>query len=145
MKNGFTLGETLIVVIVVAALGWVTWGQFNFARAKSRDIGRRSDLNDVAQNIRLYFADYGKLPAESLINNLWGKSWVDKDYVYMKNVPRENYSNKPYCYQSSTDGKTFTLYSELENKNDPDCKKVEQKCGDYSYCFVDVFDIIIKQ
>jgi Tfp pilus assembly protein PilE len=145
MKNGFTLGETLIVVLLVGVLGWITWNQFDFAKAKSRDVGRKSDLGEVAKSIRLYYSDYGKLPLAKEINVLWGKQWIDKDYVYMKSVPRESYLDRPYCYEPGTDSKTFTLYAELENKSDPDCKKVEQKCGDNYYCFVDVLETVTQK
>ena len=143
--KGFTFGEILIVVVVMGVLGWITWGQFDLARAKSRDVGRKSDLNEVAKNIRLYYADYGKLPLESEINNLWGKTWIDKDYVYMKNVPKENYVSKPYCYKPSVDGKTFTLYAEIENRNDVDCKKTEEKCGNFNYCFAFLFETVVPK
>ena len=142
MKNSSLL-EMIIVVVVVFILGWITFNQFNLAAAKSRDVNRKSNLNEVAQAIRLYYADYNKLPSDVLINSLWGKPWVDQGHSYMATVPKENYLSKEFCYQSSLDGKTFTLFAELENKSDPDCRKVEEKCGNQTYCFVNKLNLVV--
>jgi Tfp pilus assembly protein PilE len=143
--KGSNLLEILIILVVVSILGWITFNQFSLASAKSRDVERKSNLNEVAKNIRLYYADYAELPSANLINGLWGKPWIDKGHTYMATIPKENYSNKEFCYQTSKDGKTFILFAELENKADPDCRKVEEKCGNQSYCFVDSFESVVTK
>lgn len=143
--KGFTLGEILIVVVVMLILGGITCQQFLTAWAKTRDGQRKSDLNELSKSIRMYYADYKKLPNDKLINGLWGKEWLDGSYVYMKQLPKENYSKIPYCYMAGADGKSFVLFAYLEYKSDPDCKKQEQKCGGNSYCFVDNFESEIKK
>jgi len=135
--KGFTLGETLIVLVAVGILGWITWGQFDLAKAKSRDVERKASLHEISKVIKLYYADYGKLPLVELINNIWGKEWRDGDYVYMKIVPKENYLDKKYCYKVYDDGKTFGLLADLENKNDEACKNNSFQCEGKSYCFED--------
>jgi Tfp pilus assembly protein PilE len=142
MKN-FNFLELIIVIVVVSILSWITFNQFGLAAAKSRDTDRKSNLNEVAQAIRLYYADYNKLPSDTLINSLWGKPWIDQGHSYMATVPKENFLTKEFCYKSSTDGKTFTLFAELENKADTDCRKTEEKCGNQTYCFVDQLDSIV--
>jgi len=152
MKNGhdcrpagFTLVEVIVVILVMLMLGGITCQQFLTAWAKTRDVQRKSDLNELSQSIRMYYADYKKLPSEQLINGLWGKQWMDGSYIYMKQVPRENYLKVPYCYLVSEDGKSFILLADLEYKADPDCKKEKQKCSKNSYCFMDKFDAEIKK
>jgi hypothetical protein len=132
--------ELLIIIVVVTILGWITYGQFELAKAKSRDIDRKNSLNDFSKTIKLYFADYGKLPPEKEINELWGKEWKDGNYVYLKTVPKENYLDKKYCYQIGVDGKGFSLFADLENKFDIECKKETALCGGNNYCFWRLFE-----
>lgn len=133
--------EIGVIFIVLGLLGWITWGQFSLAKAKSRDIERKTSLHEVSKMVRLFYKDYGKLPEEKLINSLWGKEWKDGEYIYMSTVPKENYlKNKEYCYEVSDDGKVFYLFAELENKRDVDCKVNFWKCGDNQYCYRDVLE-----
>ena len=137
MKKKNVLLEIIIVLVVIGVLSLVTYKQFSTAQAKSRDVQRKSDLNEFASIIRNYYADYKNLPSEKLINGVWGNSFIDSGYVYADSVPKEKYGDKEYCYQIGEDGKTFKLFAQLENKNDPDCKKIEQLCNDVSYCYID--------
>lgn len=136
--------EIIIVLIVIGILGWITWSQFDLAKKKSRDIERKSSLHELSKVIKLYYADYGKLPDENLVNSLWGKEWRDGNYVYMKQVPKENYSNQEYCYKKYSDGKNFGLLANLENKNDIDCFGKSIDCGGKKYCFEDKMSAIIN-
>ena len=128
--------EIIIVLVVVGILGWITWSQFDLAKKKSRDVERKSELHEVSKVIKLYYADYGKLPDEKLINNLWGKEWKDGGYVYMKMVPKEDYINDEYCYKKD-DEQTFSLLVNLENKRDVDCFGKSIDCDGKKYCFED--------
>ena len=86
----------------------------------------------------MYQADYNKLPSDELINGLWGKDFVDNGYVYTISVPKEKHGNKEYCYQANSDGSSFKMMAEFENKNDFDCKKEGQLCGGVKYCYTDI-------
>jgi Tfp pilus assembly protein PilE len=130
--------EILIIVVSISILSIITYKQFALAQAKSRDLQRKSDLREFSKVIRMYFADYGKLPEEELINSLWGKSFVDGDYEYAKSVPKEKFGDKEYCYQKGEDGVSFKMFAEFENKNDFDCKKDGQLCGGIKYCYTDI-------
>ena len=130
--------EILIIVVVIGILSFVTYQQFSLAQAKSRDLQRRSDLDEFSKVIKLYFADYGKLPDNKLINSLWGKSFTDNDYVYAASAPKEKYGDKEYCYEIESDGVSFKMFAEFENKNDPDCKKNRFLCNGIEYCYTDI-------
>lgn len=130
--------EVGLILIVMGGLSFITYKQFALAKAKSRDSQRKSDLGEASKVIKLYFADYGKLPSETLINEMWGKSLTDNGYVYDDSVPKEKYGSKEYCYQSGEDGVSFKLSAELENVNDPDCKKDGQFCNGIKYCYTDI-------
>lgn len=135
MENKITIGEIIIIFISVLVLGGITYKQFGLARAKSRDDRRKGGLNELGQVIRLYYADYGVLPEEKLINSLWGKEWKDGDYVYLKFVPEDFSLGKGYCYMVEDEGKNFSLLADLENKSDIECQKDKWQCGGQSYCY----------
>lgn len=135
MKNKINFWEILIILVSVVVLGEITFKQFELAGAKSRDVDRKSSLNELGQAIRLYYADYGVLPDEKLINSLWGKEWHDGDYVYLKKLPQENKLDKKYCYLIENAGKNFSLLADLENKFDNECQADKWSCGGENYCY----------
>lgn len=137
MKKNICL-ELLIIAVVVVILSFVTYQQFALAQAKSRDLQRRSDLSEFSKVIKLYFADYGKLPSSELINSLWGKSFIDNGYTYANSVPKEKHGDKEYCYEVGGDSVSFKMFAEFENKNDLDCKENKFLCNGIKYCYTDI-------
>ena len=135
MKNKIKFQELLLIFIVVLVLGGITYKQFGSAAAKSRDIDRKNSLNELGLTIRLFYADYGVLPDEKLINSLWGKEWKDGDYVYLKKLPQEGDLKKGYCYMIEDGGKNFSLLADLENSLDIECQKNKWSCGGKKYCY----------
>jgi Tfp pilus assembly protein PilE len=140
-KNKGLFLEILIIAVFVAILGFITYKQFALAQAKSRDLQRRSDLNEFSKVIKLYFADYGELPSNKLINGLWGKNFIDNGYVYANSVPKEKRGNKEYCYEIGSDGVSFKMFADFENKNDGDCKKDGELCNGIKYCYTDIINV----
>ncbi len=129
--------EIIIVVVIIGILGWITWNQFELAKKKAHDVDRKANLHELSKVIKRYYADYQKLPSERIINDLWGKQWIDGDYIYMDKIPEEEYLVKQFCYKTYDDGKTFGLLSDLENKKDEACWGNSFGCGGESYCFED--------
>ena len=130
--------EVLIIIVVFGILSFITYKQFDLAQAKSRDLQRRSDLNEFSKVIKLYVADYGKLPSNELVNSLWGKSFVDNGYTYASSVPKEKHGDKEYCYEVGSDGVSFKMSAEFENKNNVDCKEDKYLCNGIKYCYTDI-------
>jgi Tfp pilus assembly protein PilE len=141
MKNKTLKLEISIILIVIGVLIFITYQQFCLAKAKSRDLQRRSDLHEFSKVIELYWVDYGYLPDNDLINSLWGKSFVDFGHEYAKLVPKENYGDKEYCYEVGDDGLSFKMFAEFENKNNFDCKKDGQLCSGIKYCYTDIINV----
>lgn len=135
MKNKIPILEILIIVVSVLILCWITFKQFQLAGSKSRDVDKKNSLNELGLIIKLYYADYGVLPNEEMINSLWGKEWKDGDYIYLKKLPQENNLSKKYCYLVESDGKSFSLLADLENKSDRECQKDKWQCGGQNYCY----------
>lgn len=135
--------EIVIVIIVVGILGLITWSQFDLAKKKSRDVERKSELHELSKAIKLYYADYNKLPDEELINNLFGKEWKDGNYIYMKQIPNETYTDQEYCYKKY-ENNIFGLLANLENKKDIDCFGKSIECGENNYCYEDKMSAIVS-
>lgn len=135
-KGGFRFIEGVIVVLVIFVLFGITVYQFTLAQKKARDVQRRNDLRSLAGVISSYYSDYSKFPTDKEINSLWGKEFVDKGYVYMKSIPKENYFDKEYCYKVGLGGGYFQLFAELEV--DPECLKNLYTCGDKNYCYTEI-------
>lgn len=151
MKKGFTIFELVIVIMVMMVLGFITYTQFEEARAKARDVSRKSDLNEVSKAIQKYYADYGHLPQNGNdddpdLNSLWGKQFKDSTgYVYLEKMPEEKYlAEKPYCYEPSPESNYFRLFAEFENDKDPDCKENHYTCGGRSYCYTDINYVVLN-
>ena len=143
--SNFNLIEFLIIIVVVGILSFITYKQFQLAMAKSRDLQRRSDLNEFSKVINMYLVDYNKLPSDKLVNSLWGKSFEDNGYIYAISVPKEKYGDKEYCYQAGADGVTFKMFAEFEDKSNPDCKKDGELCGGVKYCYTDIINVNKKE
>lgn len=135
MKIKSILFELVIIFVSIGILGIITYNQFSLAAAKSRDADRMSSLHELSKAVRLYYKDYKKLPAEKLINDLWGKSWEDGDYTYLKVMPNENKLGENFCYQNGVEGKSFIFFANLEDYTNPDCKKDQWECGGVKYCY----------
>lgn len=145
IMNGFTRLELVFVLVILSVLSWITYGQFDLAWKKSRDIQRKSDLHEISKSIRSYFSDYGKLPEEELINSLWGKPWVDGDYIYMTDIPKEKSLVKEYCYKKGETDNDFWLMADLENRRDVDCKNDLFECRGNKYCYGDHLESEVKK
>ncbi len=142
-RNGFTLVELLVVIAIMSILTIIAVSQFQSAKRKSRDVQRKGDISAVSKALLMYYTDYGYFPANTVDGQIegavWGGTFSDDDYDYLKEMPRENYSDIPFCYV--TDGGTeptkFGLFSILENGEDMDYNKLKDDSsayGPYAVC-----------
>ena len=135
-KKGFTLIELLVVIAIISILTIVTVSQFSTAKKKANDVARKGDLNAVSKALQMYYTDYGVFPPVDKIS--WSSSFTDTGgYVYMKVLPVENFTNIPYCYKISQDGKKYALFANLENTTDKECTVDAYSCGNRvnAYCY----------
>lgn len=133
-KKGFTLVELLVVISIISILTIVGISSFKTVQIKSRDTRRKNDLNSVSKALNMYYNDNGVFPYESLLNinsmiktsGIGFSAEVNGTVVtYMVEMPIETTNGvEEYSYLGTT-GKSFKLFSNLENENDNNCLKDE--------------------
>ncbi|NCN45563.1 MAG: hypothetical protein AUK08_05185 [Candidatus Pacebacteria bacterium CG2_30_36_39] len=126
--TGFTMIELLIVMVILALLLVIGLGSFTSSQRKSRDSARKTDLQNIARALELYYNDKGSYPIYTGKNGIgtqdWGEPFVDPanpSTLYMNLLP-EDPGGGTYYY-TSQDGTNFELYANLENENDGDLNK----------------------
>jgi prepilin-type N-terminal cleavage/methylation domain-containing protein len=124
MKKGFTLIELLVVIGIMALLTALAAFNFNQARARSRDIQRKSDMKNLQSALEAYRNDYGFYPNSAnitLLNNHLISMSSANPYIksaFMDPKIQQNtgsWVNYMYTYGTQT---TYTLQACLENRSD---------------------------
>lgn len=138
-KKGFTLIELVVSMAIIAILAAAGLSSFTTSQIKGRDGRRKSDLQQLARALELYYNDYGKYPARgpgpggsdgyilscgSGCNQVcdWGSGpFCDsKGTVYMQTLPKDPSSTRRYFYVTDnvSGNKKFVIYAKLENSQD---------------------------
>jgi len=63
LRNGFTIVELLIVIVVIGILAILSVVAYNGVQGRSRDSARKQKIKDIAKAIELYKIDNGQYPA----------------------------------------------------------------------------------
>jgi prepilin-type N-terminal cleavage/methylation domain-containing protein len=72
-KQGFTIVELLIAVVIVAILATLPVAAFSGAQQRGRDTQRVSDMNTIVKALEMYKIQTGSYPAPSTTNTI--ESW----------------------------------------------------------------------
>ncbi|HPT66314.1 MAG TPA: prepilin-type N-terminal cleavage/methylation domain-containing protein [Candidatus Woesebacteria bacterium] len=125
IKNnlGFTLVELLVVISIMGILTVISVASFTSAQIKARDSQRKSDLDQTAKALMLYYGDTGTFPAEGDFKFGYEEDNGFKigETIYMRKTPKDPKDSSDYVYVYKTDGKSFNLFANLENKKDSQC------------------------
>lgn len=129
-KKGFTLIELLIVFVIMSLLTGLGIGAFMTSRLRARDAKRKTDIENIARALDLYYSDYGAYPTDSfggsdtglilgVIN--WGTEFSFDDEMYMALLPQDPGPTQ-YYYVAGPLGSagpiSYGLYAALENDED---------------------------
>lgn len=140
MKKGFTLIELLVVISIIGTLVGLIVNNLTDARARARDVKRKSDLSQLKTALRLYYNDYQHYPiGNGLVIMGCGAAGDDActeegtfsagagPTIYMKTLPAD------LNYQSDG-GDEFIAKMVLENASDADLTTSQANCpgGDYA-------------
>lgn len=134
-KDGFTLVELLIVIVIIGVLSAILMANFVGVRQRARDAQRKSDLRQIQSALELYRADIGNYPAalpggSGIYSADCPTSGPFITAAYMQKVPCDtnpngsayapSSGNYKYAAGLSGDNNTYYLYACLENTNDTD-------------------------
>jgi type II secretion system protein G len=119
-KQGFTIVELLIVIVVIGILAAITIVAYNGVQARARDTTRKSDLSIIAKAINLYYSDNGAYPPGAAgwcteLSNPPYPQTRDALKTYIAKVPQDpKYANVPLDYFYRNNGTGFDLYAQME-------------------------------
>lgn len=121
MRRGFTLIELLISMAILGILATIGFGNFQSARLKAADAKKKADLTTIAKSLEAYVNDHRSYPDETSSGEIactpacpWGSAFTDGTTIYAAALP---IPTTAYVYES--DGSSYTLYTRLENDQDP--------------------------
>src|SRR3989344_2545293 len=144
---GFTLIELMVTIIIMGFLITGGFAAFTSSQMKSRDGRRKADLRQLAVALETYYSDKGSYPLGDADGNLmgcaddavekctWGVEFsntaTNPATIYMITLPKDPTSTQYYYYISLDSGKSYRLYSRLENSNDRDIMSLSEavNCG----------------
>lgn len=142
--TGFTLIELLIVISIIAVLAAMLFTNFSGARERTRDLQRKSDLDQLKKALRLYYNDYQRYPVDDGSGRIqgcgadqanpsvcaWGSTFSAGagPTIYMNQLPADPVATTSYTY-TRIDDDQFTIQATLENLSDDAASKSQVKCG----------------
>ncbi len=119
-RNGFTLLELMIVIVILGVLAALISGNFITSLEKGRDARRKEDLGQIQKALEMYYTDVKAYPTPipgnvgfvfgSQFSYYNGNSAVK---TYMQTVPNDPITSDNYRYVS--DGQSYALYACLES------------------------------
>lgn len=129
INKGFSLIELLVVMGIIAVLAALVTYNFNSARARARDLQRKSDAKAIQQALELYKNDNNQtFPVTdfpTLMTTLEGAGYIKKAFE----DPKESLKTGSWLnYQYNAFAQTYNLTICLENRGDPD-KDLSGNCG----------------
>lgn len=132
-RSGFTLIELLIVIAIIGILATLIMSNFNSARERTRDVQRKSDLDQIKKALRMAYNDANSYPPALTFGAAFLSAGGD---FYMKLVPHDpsydagDSTPIDYQYAQLPTGQDFCLMTNLENESDGDIAKSSSRCSD---------------
>ena len=119
-KSGFTLIEVLIVVFIIGLLASVVLVGLGAFRQRGRDARRIADLRSTQNALELYYSKSGVYPQTSSWAAL--ESELINASIGVNNIPNDP-SGGSAVYQYASDGQSYVLRADLEDKNNQALKE----------------------
>jgi general secretion pathway protein G len=119
-KNGFTLIELMIVIVIVGILATLLIPRIMDRPEEARRIKAKADIKSLESALKLYRLDNGNYPTteqglQALIDKPDSspipKKWRDGGYLEAKDVPKDPWGNSFYYTSPSSDGRDYLIIS----------------------------------
>lgn len=128
--KGFSFIELLVVISIISVLSVIGTTNYQGIQSKARDSARKSNLNNLATALEIYFQKNGSYidgtpgvqgdcASADTATFYTGPNSI-ASYMADTNVPNDPLTGERYCYISVGDGASFRLFAKLENSSDPD-------------------------
>lgn len=141
-KNGFTIIELLVVIMIIGLLASIIAISVNGSRVKARDARRKADIRQIRIALELYKAEKGYYPvitdwatSETTVYDNGAARWTSlkaalASYINLPGDPMPQGTSGPwadnnyhFAYRASGDGLVYDLLCQLEDKNSKDACK----------------------
>ncbi len=107
-QSGFTIVELLIVIVIIGILAGLVVTQILGATAKARDTERKTDLDQMANQLEAYFANTGGYPSATDFGTL---AWRTGNEVSMGDQQKSMYD--PSILAPATAATTYAFGSSV--------------------------------
>ncbi|EKD62957.1 MAG: hypothetical protein ACD_52C00004G0009 [uncultured bacterium] len=138
-KNGFTLVEIMVVMLIIAILSTLSIFALRNARVQTRDAQRKSDLERIKQGLEIYRTDCSDFPRPFQAGDilvLFGTNLIGDDTppgcstsnFYIRSVPDDLDPGRRYYYSQNSPYE-YVLCANLEENPAVSTCPVNANCG----------------
>ena len=149
-KDGFTIVELLIVVVVIAILAAITVVAYNGIQDRAKNTQVQSDIRQVAKLIETYNADKGTYPSTGGLSQVYsdsnctmaadsdgylGVNWVPGMADYTSRLPQNpgitgtGRSGQGGCYMYASDGTSYLVSAWNAKRGGPSTDGMYKRMG----------------
>ncbi len=131
-KQGFTIVELLIVVVVIAILAAITIVSYNGIQTRTRDSERTAEVSTMMKAIEMYMAENGSYPSLGSDNTGYSYTalapFLVPKYISAIPSPPTGGTAADYWYvRGSESGRSYGIRVDYETK--PDCHAGQRNNG----------------
>jgi general secretion pathway protein G len=131
ISKGFTLIELLVAISIIGILATLITANLTRIQSRGRDAQRIETLNTIAAALELYYSEVGTYPTRTAFNLSSATQLVhptNATIIYLDEIPqdpRDTGASSPFQYyycagnDAAVPRRTYNLYANLENDNDP--------------------------
>ncbi len=120
-RRGFTILELLVVMAIIGILAAIGLGAYPGVQQKARDARRKSDLENIARALEMWYGDSNTNPREYPAPGTefnFNMALESNGELYMQLVPEDRrFPGSAYVYDRP-DVDQFALYARIENQED---------------------------